>query len=123
MKKVECKFSHFMPEIAEMLFCSNGTNYGNYKCISSINLKIIDGIGINLKTKRFGKEKNFDVDEICITVEGDEKSEGLAVALIEIGRQLMSEDDVFRDYGKWMSKERGFEQFLKERFLSERFPV
>ena len=42
-----------------------------------------------------------DIKDISLTVCGDWELEGLAIALMDIGRKLLSRDDVVKDYVKW----------------------
>lgn len=110
MKQFDYQFTPNMPEQCSVSFSSTGSkggdsgHGGNAALIFSEN-----GSNMNIQvdlTFTNGEKKTFeDLANISLTVCGDWELEGLAIALMNIGRNLLSKDDIVKDYAKWELQE------------------
>ncbi len=106
MKEFACKFTPNMPEQCTVSFISTGSkggdsgHGGNASLIFSENGSSMD-IQVDLNFTN-GEKKTFNgLSEICLTACGDWELEGLAIALMDIGKKLLSKDGLAEDYAKW----------------------
>ncbi len=106
MKEFACKFTPKIPEQCAVSFVSSGSqggdsgHGGNASLTFSENGSRMD-IQVDLAFNNGDKETFRDLSEIRLTVCGDWELEGLAIALMDIGKKLLSKDDFIKDYTNW----------------------
>jgi len=110
MKEFECKFTPNMPEQCVVSFVSTGSKGGDAGHGGNASLVFSEnGSDMNIQadlTFNNGDKKTFDdLANISLTVCGDWELEGLAIALMDIGRKLLSKDDIIKDYVNWQSQD------------------
>lgn len=110
MKCFEHKFTPSMPEQCAISLISTGSKGGDAGHGGNASLVFSEnGSDLNIQvdlTFTNGEKQTFeDLKDISLTVCGDWELEGLAIALMDIGRKLLSKDDVIKDYAKWELQE------------------
>jgi|GEM_PF-6219391 len=107
MKEFDYTFHPNAPEQATVRFCSTGSKGGDAGHGGNASIVFSEsGSDLNLQVDlKFtdGKELSFDmgISELSITTCGDWEIEGLAIALMDIGRKLLGRDDILRDFAGW----------------------
>jgi hypothetical protein len=110
MKEFEYRFTPNMPEQCSVSFVSTGSKGGDSGYGGNASLILSEnGSNMNIQADlnfTNGEKKTFeDLESISLTVCGDWELEGLAIALLDIGRKLLSKDDIVKDYAKWELQE------------------
>lgn len=106
MKEFVCKFTPHMPEQCAVSFVSTGSkggdsgHGGNASLIFSENGSSMD-IQVDLTFTNGDTQSFRDLSQINLTVCGDWELEGLAIALMDIGKKLLSQNAMAEDYAKW----------------------
>lgn len=91
----------YQPEICEQPkitffttgHCGGDSGHGGEACLT-ISMKD-GGTGLHVETKR--RRVGDSCDEVRVSVFGDWELEGFAIGLMELGRKLLSRDDVIAD--------------------------
>jgi hypothetical protein len=99
-----------MPEQCVVEFKSNGSQggdgeHGGYATLEFKENGAETGIQLDIRLTTGQEYKLNDVELISLTVKGDWELEGLATALMDIGRKLLQRDDILEDYLKWQKTE------------------
>lgn len=110
MKEFACTSQTLMPEQCVVEFKSNGSQGGDggYGGYASLELKengAETGIQLDIRLTTGQEYKLNDVERISLTVKGDWELEGLATAIMDIGRKMLQRDDILEDYIKWQKTE------------------
>lgn len=98
MKEMAIEFQGPMCEQPTISFDTNGSQGGDCGHDGQATLTITASqlyISIN------GKDITEDAQTVSIGVCGDWELEGFAIALMDLGRQLLGKDDVMNTYKKW----------------------
>jgi len=107
MKEFDHTFHPNIPEQATVRFCSTGSKGGDAGHGGDASIVFLEsGSNLNLQVDlKFtdGKKMSFNngISELSITTCGDWELEGLAIALMDIGRKLLNRDDIIKDFTAW----------------------
>ena len=107
MDRFEYRYTAKIPEQTDISFSSTGSQGGDSGHGGQARLTFSmenGGVGFGVRFHTDNEATHLEeVRKIEISVMGDMELEGMATALIELGRSLLARDDVLEARAKWRS--------------------
>lgn len=101
MKEFEFKYEGITPEQLDLEFYTNGSQGGDGGHGGYASLILSNNKSSQLSVLLDDNGLWNDVDKIEIRVDGDFELAGFAIALVELAKSLLSNNDVLEEYIRW----------------------